>query len=99
MTLLIIAVLAAVALVVAFYKVPWFNKWFKDSEIVAWAWLKGIGGIVGTGILAFDPTDFKNAVQAIVENIGLANWWPVALAGLGLLMYLLRTARDPSMKG
>lgn len=74
-------------------------SFFKDSEVVAWAWIKTAFGILSAAALVVDPSEFKEAVHAIVVNIGLENWWPVAVAVLGYLLYKARTARDPEMKG
>lgn len=70
------------------------RAWCKDSESIAAARLVALLGAVASTLAALDP----GVLQAAVAALGLAKWWPLLVLAGGVVLELLRNARDPAMK-
>lgn len=92
-------IIIALAVVLAagvflFYKMPAFNAFFKDSETVALQALKAAFGAIASILTLVDRDQVEQATQAVVTNLGLAQWWPVYALGLGLFMLAVNRFRQ-----
>ena len=96
--LIIVALAALIAGGWAFFNVPWFNKWAKDSEsIVAMRVISAFGGVL-TALGAADGNDLTNALHAIVTAVPHPEIvWPVIVVLLPMFINWLRKRRDPKM--
>lgn len=94
MTWLIIIAVAVAIGALLFYRVPAVNKLFRDSETVAIQAVKAAVGAVGTVLALVDQDQLQNATQAVVTNLGLAQWWPAYALGLGVVMIAVNRFRQ-----